>query len=154
MLNQKIECHIHTIVIWNKILISQITLHGNQIIRLGMFILAQIALVKIKPTVWCLKLPVYSVLRHVSLRPTHCWWGKVFPCSNTLTNTLSSSLCGRPNCRHGLYIVKCLLVVYWVFIWWDDTPMTKDILLFSSCRDRSEERRVGKECRSRWSPYH
>src|SRR6266705_762207 len=22
------------------------------------------------------------------------------------------------------------------------------------CRDRSEERRVGKECRSRWSPYH
>src|SRR5688572_33029191 len=26
------------------------------------------------------------------------------------------------------------------------------ILLF--CRFRSEERRVGKECRSRWSPYH
>ena len=23
-----------------------------------------------------------------------------------------------------------------------------------SCRYRSEERRVGKECRSRWSPYH
>src|SRR5580704_19075909 len=22
------------------------------------------------------------------------------------------------------------------------------------CRNRSEERRVGKECRSRWSPYH
>src|SRR3990167_10498932 len=22
------------------------------------------------------------------------------------------------------------------------------------CGDRSEERRVGKECRSRWSPYH
>ena len=22
------------------------------------------------------------------------------------------------------------------------------------CRARSEERRVGKECRSRWSPYH
>ena len=22
------------------------------------------------------------------------------------------------------------------------------------CLDRSEERRVGKECRSRWSPYH
>src|SRR2546425_3668311 len=22
------------------------------------------------------------------------------------------------------------------------------------CRGRSEERRVGKECRSRWSPYH
>ena len=25
---------------------------------------------------------------------------------------------------------------------------------FSYCDDRSEERRVGKECRSRWSPYH
>src|SRR2546427_7241273 len=23
-----------------------------------------------------------------------------------------------------------------------------------SCDSRSEERRVGKECRSRWSPYH
>ena len=23
-----------------------------------------------------------------------------------------------------------------------------------SVADRSEERRVGKECRSRWSPYH
>src|SRR5712691_8057849 len=23
-----------------------------------------------------------------------------------------------------------------------------------SCQSRSEERRVGKECRSRWSPYH
>ena len=25
---------------------------------------------------------------------------------------------------------------------------------FSQSDDRSEERRVGKECRSRWSPYH
>src|SRR6266496_2041620 len=25
---------------------------------------------------------------------------------------------------------------------------------FGSARARSEERRVGKECRSRWSPYH
>ena len=24
----------------------------------------------------------------------------------------------------------------------------------SALRSRSEERRVGKECRSRWSPYH
>ena len=26
--------------------------------------------------------------------------------------------------------------------------------LFDVDRSRSEERRVGKECRSRWSPYH
>ena len=25
---------------------------------------------------------------------------------------------------------------------------------FNNILDRSEERRVGKECRSRWSPYH
>ena len=32
----------------------------------------------------------------------------------------------------------------------DDIPMQKQ-----RCREfRSEERRVGKECRSRWSPYH
>src|SRR2546426_12596978 len=29
-----------------------------------------------------------------------------------------------------------------------------EILIFSKERERSEERRVGKECRSRWSPYH
>src|SRR2546425_11756395 len=28
-------------------------------------------------------------------------------------------------------------------------PQAMDVVL-----DRSEERRVGKECRSRWSPYH
>ena len=31
--------------------------------------------------------------------------------------------------------------------WFDHT-------LYSRLNDRSEERRVGKECRSRWSPYH
>src|SRR5256885_16807384 len=37
-------------------------------------------------------------------------------------------------------------------------PVVMDAVLFadSEYRDnvRSEERRVGKECRSRWSPYH
>ena len=28
------------------------------------------------------------------------------------------------------------------------------IHLLTNARSRSEERRVGKECRSRWSPYH
>ena len=27
-------------------------------------------------------------------------------------------------------------------------------LVFTALNRRSEERRVGKECRSRWSPYH
>ena len=28
------------------------------------------------------------------------------------------------------------------------------VIADNSRADRSEERRVGKECRSRWSPYH
>ena len=31
---------------------------------------------------------------------------------------------------------------------------TSDARGFRQWQDRSEERRVGKECRSRWSPYH
>ena len=38
----------------------------------------------------------------------------------------------------------------------DKLPYSLKILLENLLRteDRSEERRVGKECRSRWSPYH
>src|SRR2546430_9133916 len=31
---------------------------------------------------------------------------------------------------------------------------TEEFLEGAELEDRSEERRVGKECRSRWSPYH
>ena len=35
------------------------------------------------------------------------------------------------------------------------TPeLTDDASVFEKAEHRSEERRVGKECRSRWSPYH
>ena len=33
-------------------------------------------------------------------------------------------------------------------------PQEKIIEKAKDFADRSEERRVGKECRSRWSPYH
>ena len=36
----------------------------------------------------------------------------------------------------------------------DDTLKVTDDTLKESTENRSEERRVGKECRSRWSPYH
>src|SRR3712207_7324819 len=38
-------------------------------------------------------------------------------------------------------------------IWAYDLPVSSEISPTIS-RVRSEERRVGKECRSRWSPYH
>ena len=37
----------------------------------------------------------------------------------------------------------------------DDEDLLRDIRkILDDRHDRSEERRVGKECRSRWSPYH
>ena len=37
----------------------------------------------------------------------------------------------------------------------DDEPPAEDAMLALTDESaRSEERRVGKECRSRWSPYH
>ena len=33
-------------------------------------------------------------------------------------------------------------------------PLRTTVENFSTNEKRSEERRVGKECRSRWSPYH
>ena len=44
-----------------------------------------------------------------------------------------------------------------ILLWNDDERNRKELARFSK-KDRSEERRVGKECtswcRSRWSPYH
>ena len=41
------------------------------------------------------------------------------------------------------------------FIGYDSRPQAvANFLAYSLRRLRSEERRVGKECRSRWSPYH
>src|ERR1041385_5618377 len=36
----------------------------------------------------------------------------------------------------------------------DEATLRTCMRLLSGRRHRSEERRVGKECRSRWSPYH
>ena len=40
-------------------------------------------------------------------------------------------------------IIACVM---WVYFGWKDKDWPRML--------RSEERRVGKECRSRWSPYH
>jgi len=40
-------------------------------------------------------------------------------------------------------------------VWTEDvTPLARYQANPHTYFDRSEERRVGKECRSRWSPYH
>src|SRR3712207_9477964 len=35
-----------------------------------------------------------------------------------------------------------------------DVKIKREEIILTSSKGRSEERRVGKECRSRWSPYH
>ena len=36
----------------------------------------------------------------------------------------------------------------------DEITVGEKLSITEKIEDRSEERRVGKECRSRWSPYH
>ena len=51
------------------------------------------------------------------------------------------------------------LLFAYMFGWiaYEDVPECSELVRFnngSEAYKRSEERRVGKECRSRWSPYH
>ena len=45
-------------------------------------------------------------------------------------------------------MVEATIALHYVF----ESP--KDKIVYDVSHQRSEERRVGKECRSRWSPYH
>src|SRR5256885_8455468 len=51
---------------------------------------------------------------------------------------------GRPGTLRGGGPRRCVVVA----------AVPQDLRAPDPPRDRSEERRVGKECRSRWSPYH
>ena len=80
---------------------------------------------------------------------------------NTLTllaaTSMASPILAQKNTppKKG-FKVKALYTRYKDKIVYGNTPI--DFKLLSSDTDRSEERRVGKECvqpcRSRWSPYH
>ena len=51
-------------------------------------------------------------------------------------------------------VTTLLIVVMWLNGLGDTFIIGKTKLKTMEALDRSEERRVGKECRSRWSPYH
>ena len=93
----------------------------------------------------------------------HCWWGckLVQPLWRTVWRFLKKlkiELTYDPAIPHlGIYPEKTIILkdtytpifiaaLFPIAKTWKKTkcPLT----------DRSEERRVGKECRSRWSPYH
>src|SRR3712207_9308287 len=52
-------------------------------------------------------------------------------------------------CPHVVGVIALILEAYP-----DLTPFQVKTILYAIAQRRSEERRVGKECRSRWSPYH
>ena len=58
----------------------------------------------------------------------------------------------------GAGFIGSNFVRYWLERHPDDHVVAYDLLTYAGNREslseRSEERRVGKECRSRWSPYH
>ena len=51
----------------------------------------------------------------------------------------------KNNYKSSLVLIKPYLFLLPVYIL---------MIMFKYIAERSEERRVGKECRSRWSPYH
>ena len=60
---------------------------------------------------------------------------------------------------HGIPELLAIIAIALLHIWKSVTQSSRKFSLTSSCigcktNSRSEERRVGKECRSRWSPYH
>src|SRR5277367_7183006 len=60
-----------------------------------------------------------------------------------------------PHNRLGLAIQLCFLRHLGRAILFGETPLAPMVAsLAQQLGLRSEERRVGKECRSRWSPYH
>src|SRR3989454_7887991 len=63
---------------------------------------------------------------------------------------------GRPAAfLRGFRALYLGVLINCIILGWVNLAMVKILqLLFGVGKLRSEERRVGKECRSRWSPYH
>ena len=76
-----------------------------------------------------------EALRGVSLHVERGQIVSIIGANGAGKSTLLMTVCGRPRASAGQIV-------------FDGEPLTQ------LAPQRSEERRVGKECRSRWSPYH
>ena len=54
----------------------------------------------------------------------------------------------------GIATMFCGILAGNTIVYFMNRYSMQAVFLPSYCWTRSEERRVGKECRSRWSPYH
>ena len=68
-------------------------------------------------------------------------------------------ICGKDNNGNHIYIANTSLKALYALNNFDEYTMLyagrlSPYIGFTEDEVRSEERRVGKECRSRWSPYH
>src|SRR2546430_6449525 len=108
--------------------------------------------------IWCIfTLSFVSFFFFFSSRRRHtrfdCDWSSDV-CSSDLFST------GRMNIPYDYwsfvprqYIVSPSISNYYVNVQQNKTIINNTTIINYS-HSRSEERRVGKECRSRWSPYH
>src|SRR3712207_8952840 len=83
-------------------------------------------------------------------RHTRYWrdWSSDVCSSDLLGTALGTSMCGFlpiPEIQYLAYVHNALDQI---------RGEAATMRFFSHDQYRSEERRVGKECRSRWSPYH
>ena len=75
----------------------------------------------------------------------------ITPASNCCApNATIGFRCDDPSCFDAV----SKMFSFCAFDWGGSCAFAAKIYCCELCRARSEERRVGKECRSRWSPYH
>ena len=96
----------------------------------------------------------------VTAHYSHPTTGEIVDSGGSDSSALGQSMCESALYDKGLFedngsasyaTVRIVLMdaVENVSFYVDDNPVESEVT-----QERSEERRVGKECRSRWSPYH
>ena len=71
-----------------------------------------------------------------------------------VTDTTIDEYVGSPAAVVVFGIANCEGCAFMDGVLADLAPRFNGRVKFGKAKMRSEERRVGKECRSRWSPYH
>ena len=92
-----------------------------------------------------------SVIKSIAFKNFYNFYGdfenNTFTFSEGLNIINADNGMGKSKMYNGfLWIIKDMV--------YDSDLREPDGVVHSAIKIRSEERRVGKECRSRWSPYH